>query len=834
MQEYTGQIDSDFFAQAKPLFDSRKLLLVPQEYIFFAFTTAHRDGHDFIPELYQKGVRRFVVNTDKKNYFQQFYPEAKFLATTSPLALLQAWAKLHRMQHNDLEILAITGSNGKTIVKEWLYQLIIGESAIIKNPKSYNSQIGVPISLLNIEKEHRIGVFEAGISKVGEMQILAHMIQANVGLFTNIGIAHSEGFKDDKEKIREKALLFEHCHTIYFNGNQPMIGEVLSDLYSDKKLVAILIQKETNAILPFQKKYKASNIETILITLEKLNNKSQFSFLWKGNSILGNLNFSDTTSIENSLQALILALHFGIDYSILKAKLLSLANINMRLEQKQGANQTQIIDDTYSNDPIAMNIALDFLKSQAKYDKKTIIFSPFAYGKSKDYQLLAKAFNSANINTIVAIGADLQDYKEIFLSAVKQAYFFDNATDLIKAIQNEIIVFQKESILVKGARDFKLEEIIQQLQAQKHDTVLSISLPALRHNYQVFKSMLKPNTKTMAMVKAFAYGSGSTDVAHRLVAQGVDYLGVAYADEGIELRKNGIQTPIFVMNVNSQSFGALAEFKLEPAIGSWKNLKAFAEFAAQSNTALGIHLEVDTGMRRLGFHPLEDIQTLIEFFNENKHLKLLSIFSHLAAAEDKMQDDYTIWQIETFRNFTNDFKNGTETKPLCHILNTAGATRWTKLGEFDMVRLGIGLHGIDGTNGLLSDVLHPVAELKTTISQIRTLLPHETIGYGRLGKTEKPTRIATIAIGYADGFLRYAGKGNVQVWINGFLCPTIGNICMDMAFIDLGDCPAQEGDTVVIFGNHHRIETMAKQMNTIPYELLTNVGMRIPRVFYED
>lgn len=822
--------DSPFFAQAEPLFDSRKMLLPAENYIFFALASPHRDGHHFIASLYSEGLRRFVVADTKLADLQALFPDAHFVASPNPLQVLQDWAAWLRGQCKNTTVVGITGSNGKTIVKEWLYQLLEAEGRLVKSPKSYNSQIGVPMSVLALRPVHRWAIFEAGVSQVGEMAKLRDIIQPNIGLFTNIGNAHQEGFGSLSEKIGEKALLFETCSVIFYNANAKEVGEILANMYPRTRRIGIQISFDAA-----QSHLVASpdRFDFRILPQVESSANTEFSLFWSDYVGTWSLPFRDIASIENSLQAVAVALFLGLPTDCIGAQLAKLRNVAMRLEQKQGSNNSQIIDDTYTNDPEGMSVGLDFLRTHARYQRRSLIFSQFHHVAPDTYPKLIQQLNYARVNRIVAVGSDIMAYRGLFEAAgIANMAFFANTDALLASIKAGKISFHNESILVKGGRAFGFERVVQQLQQRRHDTILSISLAAISHNFRTYRALLTPQTKTMAMVKAFAYGSGSTEVARLLSSEGVDFLGVAYPDEGVALRRHGIDKPIMVMNVSENAFSDLLQYDLQPVLYNWRNVQAFAAFLSSQARQAKIHIEIDTGMRRLGFDASADREKLAQYFlTEAPHLQVQSIFSHLAAAEAPLHDDFTRQQIATFRDFSAYFIQATATAPILHLLNSAGATRWRAEAEFDMVRLGICLHGIDST-GLVH--LAAVAELRTTISQIRELLPEQTVGYNRCGTTLRKTRVATIAIGYADGFLRVAGNGRAKVWINGHLCPTIGNVCMDMAFVDLGDVAASEGDEVIIFGNANPIERLAQALGTIPYELLTNVGMRIPRVFFQD
>lgn len=828
-----------FFEQATPLFDSRKMLLSPEKYIFFALATPARDGHQFIAELYARGLRRFVVALARLAKLSQNFAQALFLASENPLQTLQQWAAAHRQKFTPKAVIGITGSNGKTIVKEWLYQLLEPLAPLVKSPQSYNSQIGVPVSVLALAQNHQYAIFEAGISKVGEMENLAQIIAPNVGLFTNIGAAHSENFSSKAEKAKEKAKLFAHCPIVFYNANNQILAEILRQTCPNSQRIAIYISRENN-----EKNHDAENkisaANKVSVKILGNNSKTTINIKWEKLNAEFILPFNDVASVENAIQAIVLALYLGAPAAELNSRLSALRNVAMRLEQKQGANNCQIIDDTYTNDLQAMFVALDFMRRQARYARRTLIFSAYPYISEDDFLIFLQSLQQAGVQRLICVG-DSSNFSPIFpnffhnfvkATPIELLQYTDTAA-ILAAIQARELVFERETILVKGSRAAQFERVVLALQQQKHDTELLVNLSAIAQNFQFYRRLLRPNTKTMAMVKAFAYGSGSSEVAQLLAAQGVDYLGVAYPNEGIALRQDGIRQPILVMNVSPDAYTLILDYDLEPVIYSWKTLRDFNFFLIDKNLIAEkrrarIHLEVDTGMRRLGFDTKADAASLFDFLAAAPYLEVASIFSHLATAEAEQHDDFTRQQIGKFSDFTAAYTLRLGEQPLRHLLNSAGVSRWRAEAEFDMVRLGICLHGIGAPN------LAPVAAWQTVISQIRELLPSETVGYGRAGKSKISTRIATIAIGYADGFRRAAGNGRAKVWINGHLCPTIGNVCMDMAFIDLGDTPAQEGDRVVIFGAQNPIENLAAALDTIPYELLTNVGMRVPRIFYEE
>jgi len=560
------------------------------------------------------------------------------------------------------------------------------------------------------------------------------------------------------------------------------------------------------------------------------------------------LPFSDARAVQNALQAFVLALHLGAAEAAAAQALLSLRRVPFRLSQKQGIDGTWIIDDSYSSDVQGLEIGLEFMRQHSPHPTCNLIaaeLSPRAQ-PAQVYERLFSRLVAARLKRIFFVGTDWQvhaaDWQENTVSSDTKLFFYPDGDSLLHDIRQGRIGFEQETILVKSSRSLGLERIVQHLQQQVHDTRLSISLPAIANNYRTYRRLLRPTTRMMCMVKAFAYGSGGVEVARLLAFMGVDYLGVAYADEGATLRRAGIKTPIMVMNANEYALSSIIAHDLQPVVYGWTILQQLLDFLRSQplTKPLRVHVEIDTGMRRLGFDSEQDGERLLQALHENRaYIQVESVFSHLSAAESEQHDDFTRLQIERLHAFqqlyaASDLSKSASRAPLWHILNTAGISRWAQWAQLDMVRLGIGLHGIDSSEEIRRRLL-PTARLTTTISQIRPLAPSQSVGYSRSGKTTATTKIATIAIGYADGFPRAAGNGRTSVWINGRLCPTIGNVCMDMSFVDLGSTGSdEEGDEVVIFGEERPIEALAADLHTIAYEVLTSVSMRIPRLFFED
>lgn len=810
-----------FWKNAKPCVDSRKVG-IPSETIFFALKGQRRDGHDFVEELYKLGVKKFVV--EHIPTCAATYTDATFLCVANPLVALQQWAAYHRQQF-DIPVVAITGSNGKTIVKEWLATLLSDQFFVVKSPKSYNSQIGVPLSVLELNKTHTIAVFEAGISKTNEMATLASMLLPSIGIFTNIGNAHDEGFENTLEKIKEKALLFKDCAVLIFPFHQQAIYQYITQepSFSNKTLYAW--GSDVNA--------------SILVHKKGVN---QLSISFKNKHYTLNLPFAhnNTAAFENLMNAVCVLLHFNYNEQTIQQQINLIRDVPMRLIRKEGANQCTLIDDSYNNDWIGLRSALDFWRQTHKerYGEsdtgKTVILSDILESgqpKPTFYASIARLLTEYKIQKLIAIGTDFYQFQSYF-SVIPTTVFYKTTDEVIAAIQTQQLTFQSETILIKAARTFELERVVQMLKKRIHSTVLEIHLNALAHNYQWYKHLLHADTKVMAMVKAFAYGSGGYEVARLLQQQKIDYLGVAYTDEGALLRQRGISTPILVMNVATTEFNALLKYQLEPVVYSFRMLHALIEFCVRYQTTLNIHIEWDTGMHRLGFDA-KDLPEVIRLLQENQqYLIPISTFSHLAASEEAVHTEFTQHQIEEFKTIAHALQQVLHRPLIRHILNSGGIARFAA-DQMEMVRLGIGLYGID-PSGLYRHQLQPVATLKTIISQVKELPSGTTIGYSRKGKLTRPSRIATIAIGYADGIGRSFGNGKGGAVAQGKWLPTVGNICMDMCFIDVTDTDLQEGDEVELFGKTQSIETVSAALETIPYEVLTRISTRVPREFYED
>lgn len=761
--------------------------------MFIAFSGSGHDGHEFIAELYDQGVRQFVVEREIE---KKLFPEANILKVESSLKCLQDLATFKRKSFQ-FPVIGITGSNGKTIIKEWLFQVLSPDHSIIKSPGSYNSQIGVPLSVLPGESTHTLGLFEAGISKAGEVDTLEKILEPEIGLFTNLLSAHDEGFASRAEKAQEKAKLFKHSKNIVYCADDSLISEVL---------------KNSNGFSWSLKNNGVVNITQYAGRIQVRCFENDFFI---------STSFSDQASLENLCHVTAVMLLLGYKPAIISERCSQLQRLPMRLEMREAINGCKIIDDSYSNDLSSLKIALDFLKAQHSGKKAVILSDLYQTGLSQEkwFTEVKNLISSSSLDAVIGIGPVLGEQANLLHASGKG---FPDVTTFLNSFS--FVDWHNYGILIKGARIFKLEEIVEKLQRNIHGTIMEIDLMALNRNLNFFRSRLQPDTRLMVMVKAFAYGSGAAEIARFLEHNGVHYLGVAYTDEGIAIRDRGIKVPIMVMNPAPESYGLHITHGLEPAIFSLNQLQNLINRVRGER--LGIHIKLDTGMHRLGFEQ-DELATLVEILLKNPHLTIRSIYSHLAASENPDLDYFSHEQAKRFQDGFHFISNRLGYKPIRHLLNTAGIIRFPEY-HFEMVRLGIGLYG----TGSKQPELERVVTLKTVISQIKIIKSGETVGYGRLGKVKPNTKIGTIAIGYADGYSRAFGRGVGKVFINGKLAPTIGNICMDMTMIDLTDIEAKEGDEVIIYGKDLSPDDVAGWINTIPYELLTSTGDRVRRIFH--
>lgn len=784
--------------------DSRSLQNGAQT-LFFAITGPNNDAHSYIEELLQKGVQNFVVTHVPENLTLS----ANFLVVENTLDALQQFAGYYRSLF-DFPIIGITGSNGKTIVKEWLNFLLSPDYNIIRSPKSYNSQVGVPLSVIAINEKHNLGIFEAGISTVDEMAKLETILKPTIGILTNIGSAHDEGFSNIGEKIKEKLKLFSNVSVLIYNKN--------------KSIDAFLNPK----IKTFSWSCKDESA-TVFISKKSIVDKTVLKIRQGVDVFEIKIPFQDDASIENAIQCIVLLLYLGYDHKTIESRVELLYPVEMRLKVKNGINNSMLIDDSYSSDFQSLKIALDFLESQKQHKKKTLILSDiFQSGLSNDelYSNVSQQIISNKISRVIGIGETISQYKNKFLNCIT----FPNTEAFIEAIDQ--LHFGNETILIKGARTFHFEKIVATLEEKTHETVLEINLNSISHNLNYFKSKLKPKTKMMVMVKAFGYGNGGFEIAKLLEHHNVDYLGVAFADEGIALKNDGIHLPIMVLNPETTSFPAIIQHHLEPEIYSLKGLNAFLKIAEQRKLKhYPIHIKLDTGMHRLGFEA-EQLPELLTRLKDNKFVLVKSILSHMATSDDLEHHEFALAQIDLFEKMSSQIITALQIKPIRHLLNTSGISNYTK-AQYDMVRLGIGLYGISN-DPEEQPYLENVGTLKSIISQIRTIDAGESVGYGRRFIADKTTKIATIPIGYADGISRQWGNGLGYVSIHDQKATIVGSVCMDMLMVDVTAISCIEGDQVIIFGENPTVQFIAQQLHTIPYEILTSISQRVKRVFYRE
>jgi alanine racemase len=799
------------------LIDSRRLFKV-ENTLFFALKSKRNDGHRYITELYQKGLRNFVVSNPGIDISS--FPDANFILVNKTIDALQLLATAYRLKFN-IPVIGITGSNGKTIVKEWLYQLTSVDRRVIRSPKSYNSQIGVALSVWQMDKDYEIGIFEAGISEPEEMQKLQKIIQPTIGIFTNIGEAHNENFINKIQKIGEKLKLFTKVDTLIYCADHAEIQEV------------IIKSQILDGIKPFSWSMKQKADLQIMAIEKQAKENTLIKGLYRDKQISITIPFTDEASIENAINCWATMLHLGYENQLIAGRMLMLSPIAMRLELKEGINNCTVINDSYNSDVNSLVIALDFLIQQTQQKDKTLILSDILQSGKSDvylYGKISELLEQKGIKKLIGIGPAISRQAEHF-SIEKE--FYKSTDEFLRAFS--FTRFQNEAILLKGARVFEFEQIGQALQQKTHETVFEINLNALVNNLNYYRSKISPGTKMMAMVKASSYGNGSFEIANALQFHKVDYLAVAYADEGIELRKAGITLPIMVMNPDEESFDGIIAHNLEPEIYNFRVLelleKAIRRNIIPRNKPVKIHLKIDTGMHRLGFEE-KDITELLEKIKANYRVYVQSIFTHLAASDDPAQKDFSEQQISEFISVSDTMAAGLGYDVLRHVLNTAGISAFPR-AQFDMVRLGIGLYGIS-SNEAEQAMLENVSTLKSTISQIKCIGQGKTIGYGRSGKAEKEMQLATITIGYADGLGRLLGNGNGHLMVKDTLVPIVGNVCMDMCMIDVTGLDVKEGDEVIVFGKERSINDLAREMNTIPYEILTGISKRVKRVYFQE
>jgi len=778
---------------------------------FIALVGPRNNGHSYVIDLINKGTSVFVVSDRTA-----VSPKANFILVDNTTKALQKLATFNRKQFN-YPVIGITGSNGKTIIKEWIYNLLSSQFKIVRSPKSYNSQVGVPLSVLLMNSNYNLGIFEAGISRPDEMEKLAGIINPDIGILTNIGDAHQENFHSLKQKLQEKLKLFRNSKKLIYCSDSKLVNKQIEEFcteHSIKKISWSLV----------------SNDSKIKFSLNKKNDYTIISAFPYGKNHTFRIPFTDNSAIENSCHCFALINEILVEPETVLPKFNELESIAMRLEIKQGINNCLLVNDYYNSDLNSLSIALSVLHQQATKQQllKLVILSDIqqtGLQQGELYKRINELLNEWQINEIIGVGPVISGYSDHFSFKKK---FYNSTLEFEKQFKRA--EYKSAAILIKGAREYEFERISGLLQQKAHQTELEINLNALVNNLNIFKGLLKQETKIMVMVKAFSYGSGDIEIAKLLQYQNVDYLAVAIADEGVELRNSGINTPIIVMNPERASFQNIINYRLEPNIYCRELLLDFLNIISQSGVwEYPVHLKIDTGMNRLGFKTQDHIREAISLISSNNYLKIKSVFSHLAASDEADFDAFTLKQINLFEKY---FKLISREFPYTidrHILNSAGIERFTEK-QFEMVRLGIGLYGVS-CSGLS---LENVGTLKSSVSQIKNVAKTETIGYGRKGEVENESKIAVVPLGYADGLDRKLGNKTGEAFVNGKRVSIVGNICMDMLMLDVSGVNAKVGDRVEFFGPNISITELAEKVQTIPYEILTGISQRVKRVYIQE
>lgn len=797
------------------LTDSRSLCF-PEETLFFALQTNRNDGHKYIPELYQRGVRNFVV-TDVPTDRAETYPDANFLKVSNTLKALQRLAERHRDEF-DIPVVGITGSNGKTMVKEWLYQLLSPEMFVTRSPRSYNSQIGVPLSVWLMDEHTQVGIFEAGISKPGEMAALRAIIRPTIAVLTNLGTAHQENFSSMEAKCREKLVLFHDARTVVYDADDAIVRRIVSE--TD-------IQGETIA---WSRRDK--NAAFYVSEVKKEDAMSVVSYIYKGVAGRYSLPFIDAASVSNSIICAVVALQLGLSRDALDRRMRLLEPVAMRLEVKEGQHGCTLINDSYNSDINSLDIALDFMNRRPDHKgrRHTLVLSDIYQSGKASRELYKEVSDLAlkrDVEKFIGIGPQLcAQAEEIQLP---EKFFFHTVeqfihSEVFRSLHNEVI-------LLKGARKFGFDQVTELLVKKVHETILEVNLNNVVENLNHYRSFLKPTTKLVCMIKADAYGSGSVEIAKTLQDHRVDYLAVAVADEGVTLRRNGITANVMIMNPEMTAFKTMFDYDLEPEVYSFRLLEALIRAAEKEGiTDYPVHVKLDTGMHRLGFDPTADMKRLIDRLKHQNAIIPRSVFSHFVGSDSDAFDDFSARQFALFDAGSKQLQAAFSHKILRHMDNSAGIEHFPER-QMDMCRLGLGLYGVDPrTNAMLQNV----STLKTTILQMHCVKAGETVGYSRKGVIEHDSLIAAIPIGYADGLDRRLGNRRCYCLVNGKKAPYVGNICMDVAMIDVTGIDCREGDSVEIFGDHLPVTVLSDVLETIPYEVLTGVSTRVKRVYFQD
>ena len=804
------------------LTDSRSLCF-PEETLFFALKTQRNDGHRYIQDLYRRGVRNFVVTTIPAASAAGLYPDANFLVVPSPLAALQRLAERHRDEF-DIPIVGITGSNGKTMVKEWLYQLLSPQFSVTRSPKSFNSQIGVPLSVWLLNEQTEIGLFEAGISQMDEMEALHDIIQPTIGVLTSLGTAHQENFRSLEEKCMEKMRLFDGAKVLAYNSDDDIVSRCIRRSGFKGEKIG----------------WSRENISAPLY-ISKVNG-AKVSYIYKGTRACYEIPFYDEASLQCSFACAAIALYLGVTPDQLAERMPQLEPVAMRLEVKEGQHGCTLINDSYNSDINSLDIALDFMSRRANAAtmtsgsaagiSTTLILSDIFQSGKTDADLYAEVnalCMKRGINKLIGIGTHIASQRSTF--NVPHSTFFATTDAFLHSEQFRSL--HDEVILIKGARPFGFDRITEQLEQKVHETILEVNLNALVDNLNFYRSFLKPETKLVCMVKADAYGAGAVEVAKTLQEHRVDYLAVAVADEGVTLRHNGITQNIMIMNPEMTAFKTMFDYDLEPEVYSFRLMDALIHAAEQQGiTGWPVHIKLDTGMHRLGFDPEKDIDEVIRRLKGQNAIIPRSVFSHFVGSDSDDFDNFSTMQFQKFDVASQKLQAAFKHKIVRHMDNSAAIQHFPER-QLDMCRLGLGLYGYDPRAA--SAPLHPVSTLKTTILQLRSVPKDETVGYSRKGVLTRDSLIAAIPIGYADGLNRHLGRGACYCLVNGQKAPYVGNICMDVAMIDVTDIPnVNEGDTVEIFGEHLPASVLSDVLQTIPYEVLTSVSNRVKKVYFQD
>ncbi|MCM1108841.1 MAG: bifunctional UDP-N-acetylmuramoyl-tripeptide:D-alanyl-D-alanine ligase/alanine racemase [Clostridium sp.] len=795
------------------LTDSRSLCF-PEETLFFALKSRRNDGRNYLSDLYRRGVRAFVV--EEGTSCPPDCPEAVFLSVSDPLKALQRLAERHRESFS-LPVVGITGSNGKTVVKEWLYQLLTGTYTVARSPRSYNSQIGVPLSVWSLTERADVALFEAGISMEGEMDALQAIIQPTIGVITNIGAAHQENFASPEDKCLEKLKLFRESEVLVY--------------CADDACVTACLPKSAFAGRRVDWSRKREDAAIFIRSTDKADGHTQVIYRWQGEEGNYTLPFVDEASVEDSVHCLAVALWLGVEREVIASRMAQLEPVAMRLEVKEGRNGCTLINDSYNSDFNSLDIALDFMnrRPDCAGKRRTLILSDiYQYGEQPDvfYARVAQLVNSRGVEKFIGVGTEVVRMRP---HLQMEAHFFASCDELLRS--SESASLRNELILIKGARAFRFDELTEQLELKVHETILEVNLNAVVDNLNYYRSFMRPDTKMVCMVKASAYGAGSVEVAKTLQDHRVDYLAVAVADEGVDLRKAGITGSILIMNPEMTTFKTLFEYELEPEVYSFRLLDALIHAAEKEGiTHFPVHIKLDTGMHRLGFDPQHDMERLIARLQSQTAVIPRSVFSHFVGSDSDDFDAFSAHQYVLFLQGSRRLQAAFPHKILRHICNSAGIEHFPER-HLDMVRLGLGLYGINSRN---NEVIHHVSTLKTTILQIHDVPATDTVGYSRKGRLTRDSRIAALPIGYADGLNRKLGNGNAYCLVNGCKAPYVGNICMDVCMIDVTDIDCKEGDTAIIFGPELPVTVLSDAVGTIPYEILTSVSNRVKRVYYQD